>query len=239
MKVHTGYSFYGQDIGVLVNASQSPRVPGDAGHNASFAYPVRYQITGTSFVDLVEGSEEARQKLLSACRDLKAAGIRGIVADCGLMSLYQKDVSREVGIPFVGSSLCQIPILWQMVGGSGTIGIITGHSDFLRETHLRNSGWNENIGLAIEGMQTYAHFSEIVLHGGMDLDVLKMCEEVVSAAHALCKRVPDLRGIVLECSNLATYSRAVAERTGLPVLDTISAANLLQYSLSPNEYIQR
>ena len=112
MKIRTGYSYYGQDIGILVNASQAPRVPGDAGHAQTFAYPVRYQITGTSFMDLVEGSAETREKILSASRALKDAGVRGIVADCGLMSLYQQDVAREVGIPFVGSSLCQIPFVW-------------------------------------------------------------------------------------------------------------------------------
>ncbi len=134
MKIRTGYSYYGQDIGILVNASQAPRVPGDAGHAQTFAYPVRYQITGTSFMDLVEGSAETREKILSASRALKDAGVRGIVADCGLMSLYQQDVAREVGIPFVGSSLCQIPFVWQLIGRCGTIGIITGHSEFLRET---------------------------------------------------------------------------------------------------------
>lgn len=73
MKIRTGYSYYGQDIGILVNASQAPRVPGDAGHAQTFAYPVRYQITGTSFMDLVEGSAETREKILSASRALKDA----------------------------------------------------------------------------------------------------------------------------------------------------------------------
>ena len=95
MKIGKGHSYYGQDIGVLVNASESPRVPGDAGHAGSFRYQVRYQITGTSFGDLVEGSPEARKKLIKAAQRLKDAGCRGIVADCGLMSRYQDDVARE------------------------------------------------------------------------------------------------------------------------------------------------
>ena len=198
---------------------------------------MRYQITGTSFGDLVEGSPEARKKLIKAAQRLKDAGCRGIVADCGLMSRYQDDVAREVGIPFVGASLIQIPIVWHMVGCCGTMGIITGHSDLLKEDHLRSSGWSEEIKLAIEGMQTRAHFNEIVICGGMDLDPARMSAEVVDAALTLRRNEPELKAIILECSNLATYSRAVAKATGLPVFFTMSAANLLQYGLCPPEYI--
>ena len=236
MNIPTGFSYYGQDIGILVNASQAPRLPGDAGHAATFAYPVRYQITGTTFLDLVEGSEETRAKILSAAQALKDAGIRGIVADCGLMSLYQEDVAREIGIPFVGSSLCQIPMAWQLIGRSGTIGILTGHSQFLRETHLRRSGWDETIPLAIEGMECQSHFAEIVIQGGQNLDPAMMCENVLSAAKNLSARTPDLKALILECSNLASYSRAVAQALNIPVFDTVSAANLLQYSLVPPKF---
>ncbi len=237
MRAETGYPFYGQAIGVLVNASQSPRVPGDAGHCATFTYPVRYQVTGTSFMELVDGSPEAREKLLAACRALKADGVRGLVADCGLMSLYQADVARETGLPFVGSSLCQIPLVWQLVGRTGAIGVITGHSAFLKEHHLRASGWQEEIPLAIEGMEDRPHFAEIVIRGGMDLDVDRMRGDVVDAARALVRREPAVRAIILECSNLASYSRDVSQAVGLPVFDTVSAANLLAYSLNPPAYL--
>lgn len=238
MKISKGYSFYGQDIGILVNASQAPRIPGDAGHAATFAYPVRYQITGTTFFDLVEGSADTRAKILVAAQALKDSGVRGIVADCGLMSLYQEDVAREIGIPFVGSSLCQIPIIWQLIGRSGVIGILTGHSGFLRESHLRRSGWDETIPLAIEGMECQDHFAEIVIRGGQELDPGQMCENVVSVARNLQARTPELRAVILECSNLASFSRAVAEELELPVFDTVSAANLLQYSLVPPKYYE-
>lgn len=237
MIIETGYSFYGQTIGIMVNASASPRIPGDAGHCGSFSYPVRYEITGTSFMDMVDGSEEAKEKLLAAAHRLKDAGCRGIVADCGLMSLYQKEVAAEVGIPFVGASLIQIPLIWTLIGKGGCIGIVTGHSDFLKESHLRGSGWTENIRVAIEGMQTRPHFREIVIEGGMNLNPEKMCAEVVDAARALRAVHSDLRAVLLECSNLTTYSKAVSEAVELPVFDTMSVANLLQYSLCPPAYI--
>lgn len=70
----------------------------------------------------------------------------------------------------MGSSLCQIPMIWQMIGHSGVIGVITGHSGLLRESHLRHSGWREEMELAIQGMENQPHFSEVVIRGEGSLD---------------------------------------------------------------------
>ena len=86
-------------------------------------------------------------------------------------------------------------------------------------------------------MECQQHFSDIVINGGSGLDVELMRGDVVRAAKLLRDSTPDLRAVILECSNLATYSRDVSEAIDLPVFDTISAANLLQYSLDPPRYI--
>lgn len=237
MDIQSGYSFYGQEIGILVFSGTAPRIPGDAGHAGTFPYPVRYQIVEGGFSDLTDGSPEIYKKLTEACSALKAQGIRGIVGDCGLWSLYQREVGREIGIPFVGSSLCQIPIVWQTIGCCGSIGIITGHSDFLKEAHLTNSGWQAPIRLSIEGMQCMQHFAEVVIDGGTDLDIALMRRDVLKAAANLRRNTPDLKAVILECSNLATYSRDVSEYLKVPVFDTVSAANLLHYSLNPPRYV--
>ena len=80
---------------MLVFRGKSPRIPGDAGHAASFGYPVRYQIVDCGFMDLVEGSGETLVKLRQACKQLREEGIRGVVADCGLVSLYQRELGRS------------------------------------------------------------------------------------------------------------------------------------------------
>lgn len=237
MVIQSGYPFYGQEIGVLVFNGGSPRIPGDAGHALTFSYPVCYELVNGSFMDLVDGSPEIRAEILRAAGCLKQRGIRGIVADCGLMSRYQKDVAASVGLPFVGASLCQIPMIWQIIGQQGIIGIITGHSKLLKEAHLQGCGWQKEMALAIEGMENQTHFSEIVIHGGRNLNASKIEAETVAAARNLKERTKELKAIILECSNLATYSKAVSAAVRLPVFDTISAANLLQYSLNPPKYI--
>ena len=239
MKILTGHHFYGQAVGVLVFSTVTPRIPGDAGHAGSYRYPVRYEVVRGGFADLIEGGDAIRENILAACRSLTAQGIRGILGDCGMMSLYQDCIGAEAGVPFVGSSLCQIPTVWQMVGRQGKIGVLTGHSGLLGERHLRSSGWNDGIGLSVQGLQDEAHFREIVIEGGLALDVARMRADVLNAARKLKEKTPDLRAVIIECSNLATYARELSELLEVPIFDTLSAANLLAYSVAPPTYLYK
>lgn len=236
MKLKTGQPFYGQNVGILVFSSKTPRIPGDAGHGETFPYQVRYEIVEGGFAGLVTGSPEIKKAILRAGKRLTSLGIQAIVGDCGMMSLYQDCLGKELGVLFAGSSLCLIPTIWQLTGRDGSIGIITGHSGLLGENHLRNSGWNEAIRLSIQGMEEESHFRETVIEGGFHLDRELMLRDVLDAGRKLKARTRDLRAVILECSNLSTYSADLAEELEVPVFDTISAANLLEYSVHPPRY---
>lgn len=237
LRLKTGHPFYGQHVGVLVFSTVTPRAPGDAGNAASFSYPVRYEVVQGGFADLIEGGPEIKANLLQAGQELVRAGVRAIVGDCGMMSLYQDCLGAELGVLFAGSSLCQIPLIWELLGRQGRIGIITGHSELLRETHLRSSGWRDDIRLSIQGMQDEPHFNEIVIRGGLSMDIDRMRADVLNAGRKLREKTPDLRAVIFECSNLATYSADLAEALDVPVFDTISAANMLAYAVQPPRYL--
>ncbi len=75
MLVYRGYPFYGQYVGVLVFRGESPRVPGDPGHGATFPFPVCYEVVEGTFADLIEGSDAVKGKLCQAVKNLEAKGI--------------------------------------------------------------------------------------------------------------------------------------------------------------------
>lgn len=235
--LRSGYPFYGQNIGVLVFSTTTPRTPGDAGNAKSYTYPVCYQVVEGGFADLVEGSPEIRENLLNAVQALRERGIRAILGDCGLMSLYQTDIACESGLVTAASSLCQIPMIWELIGRRGKIGILTGHSKLLRKPHLLQSGWREDIPLVIQGLQDEPHFSEIVIDGGCHLDSERMEADVCNGAQKLIQQDGEVRAILIECSNLSTYSWRVYEKTGLPVFDLMGAANLIAHSIEPPKYL--
>ena len=236
MKLETGQAFYGQKVGILVFSTKTPRIPGDAGHGGSFPYQVRYEIVEGGFADLITGSAGIKDAILKAGQNLTRLGIRAIIGDCGMMSLYQDCLGKELGVLFAGSSLCLIPTVWQLIGRHGTIGIITGHSKLLGRQHLKHSGWDEDMDISIQGMEDQKHFREIVIEGGLHLNREAMLKDVLEAGKKLREKTPGLRAVIFECSNLATYSSARAEELELPVFDTISAANLLEYGVHPPRY---
>ena len=158
MKLETGQAFYGQKVGILVFSTKTPRIPGDAGHGGSFPYQVRYEIVEGGFADLITGSAGIKDAILKAGQNLTRLGIRAIIGDCGMMSLYQDCLGKELGVLFAGSSLCLIPTVWQLIGRHGTIGIITGHSKLLGRQHLKHSGWDEDMDISIQGMEEQKHF---------------------------------------------------------------------------------
>ena len=236
MKLETGQAFYGQKVGILVFSTKTPRIPGDAGHGGSFPYQVRYEIVEGGFADLITGSAGIKDAILKAGQNLTRLGIRANIGDCGMMSLYQDCLGKELGVLFAGSSLCLIPTVWQLIGRHGTIGIITGHSKLLGRQHLKHSGWDEDMDISIQGMEDQKHFREIVIEGGLHLNREAMLKDVLEAGKKLREKTPGLRAVIFECSNLSTYSSALAEELELPVFDTISAANLLEYGVHPPRY---
>lgn len=236
MKIETGRPFYGQKVGILVFSTDTPRIPGDAGNADTFAYQVRYEVIQGGFADLIHGSAEIRQRIIDGCLNLKRNGIRAVLGDCGMMSLYQHEIGKEADLLFAGSALVQIPLVWQLIGRSGSIGIITGHSEMLGMEHLMNSGWTPDIRLSIQGMEDEAHFAEIVINGGHDIDVARMEQDVLNAGRKLKEKTPDLKAVILECSNLPSYARSLQEDLDVPVFDIISTANLLEYGVNPTVY---
>lgn len=236
MKILTGHPFYGQHIGVLVFDQLSPRIPGDAGHSGSFEYPIRYQVVEGSFSDLIEGSEKIKKNLIDACKKLKNEGIKGVVGDCGMMSLYQQEMAGESGLPVIASSLNLIPFVWETIGRKGKIGIVTGHSQLLKERHLRASGWTDDMDIVLQGLEDEAHFSEIVINGGLDLNPDLMEKDILNAVGKLVNDHKDTKAIIMECSNIGSFSKSVYESYEIPVFDIISAANILHYSVNPKKY---
>lgn len=235
MNILSGYPFYGQQIGILVFNGTAPRIPGDAGHSGTFTFPVRYEVVDGCFMSLAREEETTRASLLNAVQKLKSQGIKAVAGDCGLMSLYQREMA-SFGLPIAASSLCQIPMLWQLIDQAGRIGVITGHSELLKPAHFAASGC-DGIPVAVQGMEDEPHFSNVVIHGSHFLDPQAMKRDVIHAAQKLLAKAPDTRAIVLECSNLATYSYAVAESAELPVFDIVSAVRLLEYGVNPPRYL--
>lgn len=233
--IKSGFPFYGQNIAVLVFSTTIPRVAGDPGNNESFNYPVHFEILEGNFNNLLKYNDEVLSNISAVLHDLERKGFKAIIADCGLMSLYQNAFS-EVKVPFIGSTLITLPLLWQIIGRQGEIGIITGHSALLTREHLLNSGWNDEIKILIQGMENEPHFNKIVILGEHSLDINKMKNDVINACEKLIRKSNNLKAIIIECSNLGTFSNSLNEMFEIPIVDIISVTNFIENIVNPTTF---
>ena len=66
---------------------------------------------------------------------------------------------------------------------------------------------------------------------------IALCEaEVVALGRALVARHGDVGAIVLECTNMPPYARALGERVGLPVYDVVTFVNWFHAGLAPRDF---
>ena len=217
-----GTANYGQVAGILMLDSTIPRIPGDPGHAETFDFPVRYEvIRDFPFDDLVEIRKDNIDRVIRAAIDLQTEGVNFVAADCGLFSLYQKDIADALGIPFIGSSLNLIPLIAGFLPATQKIGLITGDTRLLKNQHLEAVGADPN-RLVIRGMENSEEFNAVVINRGQKLDVDAMQAGVLTAAEDLFRSGEAIGAVVLECTNLITFRSDVQRQFDVPVFDLVS-----------------
>lgn len=220
-------------VGILLFESVGSRIVGDPGAEGTFDFPVRYGVVPGSFQDLIEGSPQACERLCQAARALEAEGVSAIAGDCGLMVLYQEELSQSVDVPVASSSLVLLPLLRAMLGPDRQIGVMTGHSKLLGKHHLAAAGAGEDQGIVLAGMESQSHFRQAVLERSCAQEYPKMARDVLQAAEELLERSDSLGTILLECSNLTPFAHEITRRHGVPVFDINVAIRMLRVAGSP------
>jgi hypothetical protein len=217
---------YGHAVGILLLDYRGPFVPGDVGNATTYEFPVIYKtVKGLTLDRVLEGDPACETAIVGAARELEEQGVRGISSDCGFLVQYQAAVRRAVKVPVFLSSLLQLPFLAQMFAEGRPMGCITATRKKLGNRVLELAGVGSEIHVVIAGMEDQPHFREAILEEGGELDTDLIEAETIVCAEELKAKHPDMAAIVLECSILPPYAKAVQEKTGLPVFDFVTMIN--------------
>ncbi|GLU25411.1 MULTISPECIES: aspartate/glutamate racemase family protein [Brucella/Ochrobactrum group] len=229
-------SWYGEQVGILILDAAYPCVPGNVGNATTYKYPVRYQeVRGASIDRLLNQRDPAlREAFVEAALELQGRGVKAITGACGFMAYFQKEVADAVDIPVFLSSLMQIPFMHAVA--RGTVGVITANAQRMTPRHFAASGIPETIPIVLAGMEEQTEFREAVLEEKGTLDSAAIEREVCEVAKKLVRDNPDVRSILLECSDLPPYAHAVQKITGRPVFDFISMINYVQQTVACRPY---
>ncbi len=220
-------------LGIVMLDTRFPRPPGDIGNPDSFPVPTRRVVVEGAWPEKVVQTAAGLRanKLLVAfsrmVRQLERDGAAAITTSCGFLVLLQRELQAAVKVPVVTSSLLLLPGL---LASEGRVGVLTISARRLEPAHLRSAGVpRDRLGqVVLQGVDPSGEFAGAILGNRPAMDLARAEAEVVAAAQALKARAPDLRTVVLECTNMPPYAGAIAQATGLRPLSLLDSAALLK-----------
>jgi len=218
---------YGIPIGILMLDTRFPRPPGDIGNATTFPFPVAYRIIkgADSHRVVVQADPALIQPFIDSANELVAEGCKAIITSCGFMAIFQKEMAAAVPVPVASSSLIQVGLVSKMLKPDQIVGIITARASSLGEKHFKGVDI-ENVPKVVYGIED-TRLGSILLGNAVfeDLHYIDMDqaeEEMLGVADRMLADHPNVGAIVLECTNMPPFARAIQGRTGLPVFDVIT-----------------
>ena len=229
MKLQGGPNICGVTIGVLCLDSSFPKPPGHIKNPSGLSFPVLYEtVRGATVAKLVnDPSPEFIVPFIEAAMRLEAEGVRAITGSCGFLALFQRELAEAVSVPLFASSLIQVPLVHNLMGRRGKVGVLTASGPNLTPRHFAAVGAGD-IPVAIQGMEDYREFREVILEGQRsEMDIAKIENEVLAAAKLLVKSNPEVGAMVLECTDMPPYAHKLQQRLGLPIFDLTTLATMV------------
>ena len=230
---------YGMGLGIIVLDDAYPGFPGDVRNASAFPYPVQYEIArGVDNHALVweEDKSPCLAPIQQAAKNLERMGCRAIAAECGYFAYFQKEIAGYVDVLVFMSSLLQVPFIQQVIGPDKTVGILCAQKRFLTDTHLEKVGIDLKSNYVIAGAQDE--------YGCPEFDNLwdpekrparpeiyydKAEKDMIAACVAYHQQYPQIGALMLECTGMQPFARAVQRQIDLPVF---SWGTLLDYAFS-------
>jgi Asp/Glu/hydantoin racemase len=233
---HGGKAVYGARLGILMLEARFPRIPGDMGHAGTWPFPVLYKVVpGASPQRVVaEQATGLLPSFIAAARELQALGADGITTHCGFLSLYQRQLAAAVEVPVATSSLMQVPMIESTLPAGKRVGVITVSATNLTRAHLVAIGLDPD--LPVTGTEAGREFTRVLIGNEETLDVAAAEQDILDAGDALLRKDRNVGAVLLECTNMVPYARALRDRLGLPVYDIYSFMLWFHAGLAPRDF---
>lgn len=238
MKLKGGTNICGVTIGVLCLESGFPKPPGHIKNPSGLTFPVLYEtVRGATVAKLInDPAPEFIDPFLDAARRLEQEGVRAITGSCGFLALFQQELADAVRVPVFASSIIQVPLIYNMLGRRGSVGVLTASGPNLTPRHFAAVG-AADVPVTVQGMDDYQEFREVILEGQRDaMDTAKIENEVLAAAKKLVRSNGEVRAIVLECTDMPPYAHTLQKATGLPIFDLTTLATMVHDAVLRRPY---
>ncbi len=241
IKARKGKACYGMGLGVMLLDEEYPGFPGDVRNASAFPFPVQFEvIENVDMPRLIydEDKTHCLAPIKKAAEKLEKMGCRAITAECGYFAYFQKEIAAHVNIPVFLSALLQVPWAQQVIGPDKVVGIIS-HAELstLTEKHLDGVGIQPNsnyVTYACREVDGACEEFEHLWTPGKKTEppsayYTKTEEEFIKAATGFYQRHTNMGVLVLECTGMQTFARALQREIEIPIY---SWGTLLDYAFS-------
>jgi len=233
---HGGKALYGARVGILMLEARFPRIPGDMGNALTWPFPVLYKVVpGASPRRVVcDRAAGLLDDFVAAAAELVRLGADGITTTCGFLSLYQREIAAHVGVPVATSSLMQIPFIAGILPPGRRVGVLTISAASLSREHLAAAGADPET--PVVGTDDGSEFTRVIIDDEPLLDAAAAERDILAAGDALIAGHRDIGAVLLECTNMVPYARALSEHLRLPVFSIYSFVTWFQAGLAPRDF---
>jgi Asp/Glu/hydantoin racemase len=232
-----GKTLYGAPLGILMLDARFPRIPGDMGNASTWPFPVLYRVVKGASPERVvlHGAAGLLDDFIAAALELVSQGAEALTTNCGFLSLFQHELAARVRVPVATSSLIQVPWVQATLPPGQRVGVITVAAKSLTPRHLEAAG--VPLDTPITGTEGGREFYRVLILGEKDdMDVDLATHDVLEAARTLVGQHPEVGAIVLECTNMPPYAKALQETFGRPVYDIYSLIAWFHAGLRPRSF---
>ncbi|KEJ89329.1 hypothetical protein Z948_2873 [Sulfitobacter donghicola DSW-25 = KCTC 12864 = JCM 14565] len=203
-------------VTVLQLDTDFPRIPGDVGAVETYSTPPQIiRIAGASVGKIVIDRPEDID--ITPFADALAQAEGDVIAtSCGFLAFWQDHLAALTDRPFVASSLIALDGLSDTLSPEELM-ILTFDESALGTAHLRG---HDDYSASILGLAPQMHLRQVISQNQGRLNPTLAGQEIVSLVATQITKAH--KHILLECTNLPPYRRALQQVTGLPVTDILS-----------------
>ena len=181
-----------------------------------------------------ERAEGLLDEFLAAADELVRLGADGITTTCGFLSLYQREIAAHVGVPVATSSLMQVPFIERVLPLGKRVGVLTVSAAHLSVEHMRAAGADPET--PVVGTDDGSEFSRVMINDEERLDVAAAERDILAAGDRLVASHDGIGAVLLECTNMVPYARALSDHLLLPVYSIYTFVTWFQAGVAPRDF---
>jgi hypothetical protein len=141
-------------------------------------------------------------------------------------------MSGALDVPVATSSLLLAPFVLSIIPAGSTLAILTFDATRLTPAHCEAAGFSlSHSPVAVAGVEGTESW-RAMCRPANDVTMADLAHDVMGALDRLRAEHEDIRGVVLECAVFPIVADVIRRRTGLPVFDFLSLADIVMASIA-------